>query len=449
MERREMNYSRFINAVSAARRTSPIRALTDLQLKAPPSLISLATGMPNPNTFPFLGVSVETRPLHREKLPGPSRLNFDTKTVARMLQYSPTDGIPELIDWFKQLQTRVHNPPTRKFESADTEMTVCITTGSQEAISKVFEMLITRGDYVLMDTPTYPGTLIAVEPLGARVLSVASDAQGMIPADLRRVLSPWSPADARVPASGIPRVLCTVPNGGNPTGASLSTDRKREIYRIAQEYDLLIIEDDPYFYLQFKKPWSESFLSMDVDGRVIRTDSFSKIISSGLRLGFLTGPKKLVNRVILHMQTSTMHTSTFSQILVYKLLEQWGIDGFLDHVDSVVEFYRSQKDAMVSSAEKWLTGLAEWDSPQAGMFLWIKLLGVENSRDLIMKKALAKEVLFVPGADFYPGLDAVSSHLRASFSITSPKLIDTGLQRLAELVRDEVQQELAFSTKWR
>uniref|UniRef100_S4RF99 Aminoadipate aminotransferase n=1 Tax=Petromyzon marinus TaxID=7757 RepID=S4RF99_PETMA len=222
--------------------------------------------------------------------------------------------IPELIDWFKQLQTRVHNPPTRKFESTDTEMTVCITTGSQEAISKVFEMLITPGDYVLMDTPTYPGTLIAVEPLGARVLSVAGDAQGMIPADLRRVLSPWSPSDARVPASGIPRVLCTVPNGGNPTGASLSTDRKREIYRIAQEYDLLIIEDDPYFYLQFKKPWSESFLSMDVDGRVIRTDSFSKIISSGLRLGFLTGPKKLVNRVILHMQTSTMHTSTFSQV---------------------------------------------------------------------------------------------------------------------------------------
>ncbi|TNM93607.1 hypothetical protein fugu_001783 [Takifugu bimaculatus] len=352
-----MNYARFLTAVSAARKPSAIRVLTELQQRSPPSLISLAGGAPNPNTFPFRSATIE--------LKNGEKVTFSEGTLKRALQYSASNG--------------------------------CSRCWS------------TLGDNVLLDAPTYSGTLAALQPLGCNLINVPSDHHGMIPSALKEILSRWDPLEVHKPSSTAPKVLYTIPNGGNPTGASMTTERKQEVYKLAQQYDMLIIEDDPYYFLQFDKPWAPSFLSMDVDGRIIRTDSFSKILSSGLRIGFVTGPKPLVDRVVLHIQASTMHTSTFTAgslplasatLMVSQLLHSWGQEGFLQHIDGVIEFYRSQRDAMIFSAEKWLKDLAEWHAPSAGMFLWIKLKGVSDTQQLIMKKALAKEVLLVPGGVF-------------------------------------------------
>ncbi|XP_056883362.1 kynurenine/alpha-aminoadipate aminotransferase, mitochondrial isoform X1 [Takifugu flavidus] len=425
---RIMNYARFLTAVSAARKPSPIRVLTELQQRSPPSLISLAGGAPNPNTFPFRSATIE--------LKNGEKVTFSEGTLKRALQYSASNGIPELLVWMKNLQKNLHNPPTASLTPEKGQMDMCVTTGSQEGLCKVFEMLVNPGDNVLLDAPTYSGTLAALQPLGCNLINVPSDHHGMIPSALKEILSRWDPLEVHKPSSTAPKVLYTIPNGGNPTGASMTTERKQEVYKLAQQYDMLIIEDDPYYFLQFDKPWAPSFLSMDVDGRIIRTDSFSKILSSGLRIGFVTGPKPLVDRVVLHIQASTMHTSTFTQLMVSQLLHSWGQEGFLQHIDGVIEFYRSQRDAMIFSAEKWLKDLAEWHAPSAGMFLWIKLKGVSDTQQLIMKKALAKEVLLVPGGVFMINSNEPCPYVRAAFSLSTPDQIDEGFRRLSSLIKE-------------
>ncbi|KAK5875727.1 hypothetical protein CesoFtcFv8_026775 [Champsocephalus esox] len=386
-----MNYARFLTAVSAARKPSAIRMLTELQQRSPPTLISLAGGAPNPNTFPFLSASF--------RLKDGQTLNFDEALMKRALQYSASNGIPELLTWMKKLQKDLHNPPS--------PMDMCVTTGSQEGLCKVFEMLVNPGDNVLLDAPTYSGTLAALQPL-----------------------------EVHKPGSTAPKILYTIPNGGNPTGASMTTQRKQEVYELARQYDMLIIEDDPYYFLQFDKPWAPSFLSMDVDGRILRTDSFSKILSSGLRMGFVTGPKPLVDRVVLHIQASTMHTSTFTQLMVSQLLHSWGQDGFLRHIDGVIEFYRKQRNAMISSADKWLKDVAEWHAPAAGMFLWIQLKGIADTQQLIMEKALEKEVLLVPGGVFMINSSDPCPYVRAAFSLSTPEQIDEAFRRLSSLIKE-------------
>uniref|UniRef100_A0A8D0FZJ8 Aminoadipate aminotransferase n=1 Tax=Strix occidentalis caurina TaxID=311401 RepID=A0A8D0FZJ8_STROC len=382
-----MNYSRFITTVSAARKPSPIRLLTELMQKSPPSLISLAGGAPNPNVFPFKRATVA--------IGHGTAVEIGEDLMKRALQYSASAGIPELLSWLKDFQRNLHNPPTANYSPEQGQMEVCVTTGSQEGLCKVFEMLINPGDNILLDAPTYSGTLAALRPLGCNIINVPSDQHGIIPKALKEILSTWSSEDVKNHSHHVPKFLYTIPNGCNPTGNSLTTERKKEIYQLARKYDFLIIEDDPYYFLQFEKPWAPTFLSMDVDGRVIRTDSFSKILSSGLRIGFLTGPKPLIDRVILHIQVSTMHTSTFTQIMISQLLQQWG-----------------EKD------------LAEWYPPAAGMFLWIKIKGVSDTQQLIMEKALQKEVLLVPGGAFNINSSEPSSYVRASFSLSSPAQMD-------------------------
>ncbi|XP_023138536.2 kynurenine/alpha-aminoadipate aminotransferase, mitochondrial isoform X1 [Amphiprion ocellaris] len=423
-----MNYARFLTAVSAARKPSPIRMLTELQQRSPPSMISLAGGSPNPNTFPFLSASIQVK--------NGRTVTFDEATMKRALQYSASNGIPELVTWMKNLQKNLHNPPTASYSPEKGQMDMCVTTGSQEGLCKVFEMLVNPGDNVLLDAPTYSGTLTALRPLGCNLINVPSDQHGMIPAALKKVLSRWDPSEVHKPDSTAPKILYTIPNGGNPTGASMTAERKKEVYELARLYDMLIIEDDPYYFLQFEKPWAPTFLSMDVDGRIIRTDSFSKILSSGLRIGFVTGPKPLVDRVVLHIQASTMHTSSFTQLMVSQLLHSWGQEGFLQHIDRVIEFYRKQRDAMLSSADKWLKDVAEWHSPSAGMFLWMKLRGVADTQQLIVEKALEKEVLLVPGGVFMINSSDPCPYVRAAFSLSTPEQIDEAFKRLSLLIKD-------------
>ncbi|XP_077000600.1 kynurenine/alpha-aminoadipate aminotransferase, mitochondrial isoform X3 [Tamandua tetradactyla] len=358
--------------------------------------------------------------------------------MKRALQYSQSAGIPELLSWLTQFQVRLHNPPTVQYPPSRGQMDVCVTCGSQEGLSKVFEMLINPGDNILLSEPAYSGTLQALHPLSCNIISVSSDENGIIPKSLQEKLSQWKPEDSQNPMKKTPKFLYTVPNGNNPTGVSLTSDRKQEIYKLARQYDFLIIEDDPYYFLQFNKSWAPSFLSMDVDGRVIRADSFSKVLSSGLRIGFLTGPKPLIERVILHAQVSTMHPSTFTQLLISQLLCQWGEEGFLAHAERVADFYRRQRDAALAAAERWLSGLAEWYVPTAAMFLWIKVKGISDTKKLIEEKAIKKQVLMVPGNVFYVDSSAPSAYFRASFSLASPEQMSVAFQRLAQLIKESL-----------
>lgn len=421
-----MNYTRFINGLSAARKPSPIREMTKLLTQGSPDLVFLASGVPNPSMFPFQGASVTLR--------DGSTIQLEGKTINDALQYGPTQGYGPLLAQLKEMQQKLHSPPCW------TNTEVLITNGSQDGLCKAFEMMMNLNDHVIVQEPVYAGTLAILNPYKPQYVPVQCDANGLIPEELRRSLeSKWKSEDTQSSKSDVPKVLYVNPAGANPTGVSSPLSRRQEIYQIAKDFDLIIFEDDPYYFLQFDKERTPSFLSLDTDGRVIRFDSLSKVLSSGIRLGYVTGPRELVEPITYHMQVSVLHASSLSQVLVSELLKQWGQEGFLGHVDRVQKFYSQQREIMLKAAETHLTGLAEWNIPQGGMFLWIKCLEVSDTRPMIMDRALKKDVILLPGREFMTDPSQPCPYMRASFSLASPENIDRGFRNLAQLIREEIE----------
>ncbi|KAJ3036715.1 hypothetical protein HDV00_002427 [Rhizophlyctis rosea] len=406
------SYERFFSQRSAARKPSAIRSLQ--KFLSVPGMISLGGGNPNPGTFPYKSMTYT--------LQNGDVVNVSDADMQKALQYSPTNGLPDFVAWLKSLQIAEHKPAYEDFE-------ICVGNGSQDVLTKAFEMLLSEGDYLLIESPAYVGSLAFLKPFGIKFAEVALDAEGLNPNALEKVLAEWPTPETR------PKVLYTVPTGGNPTGISTTLERKKRVYEIAKKYDIIILEDDPYYYLQFGASRTPSYFSFDDDRRVLRFDSLSKILSAGVRIGWVTGPAPLVDRIVLHGQATNLHPSGLSQILVYSLLQKWKIEGFLSHADSVAKFYLTKRDVFLESATRHLSGLAKWTAPDAGMFFWIHLLRIADSSSLITQKAMAKKVLLVPGFEFFPN-PRTTPYVRASFSTASPQEIDEALARLGELIRE-------------
>ncbi|OQR99619.1 hypothetical protein THRCLA_06440 [Thraustotheca clavata] len=344
-------------------------------------MISLGGGMPNPSTFPFESMSV--------KLKSGKTMDINGAALESALQYSPTPGLPELVKTLTEMMEREHAPPTMA-------RMLSITTGSQDALYKAFEMLVGEDDSLLVEKPTYSGTLAHLHAVNCDLVCIDTDNHGLVPESLASTLDNW-PASKKKP-----KVLYTIPTGSNPTGASMPFERKKQVYAIAQKHGLIILEDDPYYYLKLDGVREKSFMHIDIDGRVLRFDSFSKILSSGLRVGTVMGPSPLIERLNLHTQSANLHSSGLSQAIVLALLQQWGQDGWNAHLTMVCDFYRRQRDEFLKALDKNLTGLATWNVPDAGMFVWINLHGVSDSKALIEQKAVEAKVLLVPGQVFLP-----------------------------------------------
>eukprot|EP00605_Chrysophyceae_sp_TOSAG23-4_P001682 GSChrysophyteH1.ASY1.ANO1.1848.1 assembled CDS len=400
---RSMEYSAYFTAESARRKPSAIRALQPLV--SLPGMISLGGGMPNSALFPFKKMSLT--------LEDGSVIESSGAELNAALQYSPTPGLPDLVKRLTIMQRAEHQPP--EYEGG---FSVAVVPGSQDGLAKIFDMLISEEDSLLIEAPTYSGTLAALEAKGCNLVGVPTDDSGLNPENLRHVLDEWTPQMGKKP-----RVLYTIPTGANPTGASMSMERKREVYRIAQEHDLLIVEDDPYYYMQYA---------------AMRTP---KILSSGVRIGVVTGPKQLVEQMCLHNQATIMHASGLAQHAVLSVLRHWGkFPLWEDHLGNLNTFYQKQCDAFFEAADKYLVDeagqpLAEYKRPTAGMFVWMKLKGVADSTELIMTEAVEKKVLLVPGSAFYPGAPK-SSYVRAAFSVASVQQMETAMQRFGAMLRD-------------
>ncbi|XP_045127480.1 kynurenine/alpha-aminoadipate aminotransferase, mitochondrial-like isoform X2 [Portunus trituberculatus] len=421
-----MKYSRFLTQVSRNRQPSLIREMTNLLVQASPELVFMAGGLPNAQMFPFQAGSIT--------LKDGRALTIHPKLMMDCLQYSPTPGYPPLVKQLKTLTQQLHSPPRWA------EMDLIVTAGSQDGLCKALEMMISPADYIVTQEPCYTGTLSILNPYKPQYLPVCGDQNGMCPEALKAALSKWKPEEVQDAEKDVPKVLYVNPNACNPTGVSLPADRRQEIYKIASDYNLIILEDDPYYFVQFgdRKNFPPSFLSMDVDCRVIRFDSFSKILSSGIRVGYVTGPKPLVERILLHAQVSLLHAPAMSQVLVSELLELWGEEGFFKHTEAVQAFYLEQRNAMMEAAEKHLSDLCEWAVPTGGMFLWLKVPKIHDTWDMILERALTKNVILVPGKAFMCDSSKPSQYMRAAFSIVSPENMDKGCRNLAELIREEM-----------
>eukprot|EP00127_Corallochytrium_limacisporum_P005694 Clim_evm73s210 gene=Clim_evmTU73s210 len=423
------HFARYLNEASQLRKPSAIRALQPLL--SIPGMISLGGGMPNSDTFPITEMSFK----YRTDPNGANGTGIEEVTIRgndmdAAMQYSPSQGMKDLQNALLDLIKKEHNPPSGIVPTLAT----CVTTGSQDALSKAFENLVGPEKGVFVESPCYSGTLAALAPLRAEKIEVPADSDGIDPDALKALLKGW---DAQNPSKPMPNVLYLIATGSNPSGGSLTLDRKKKIYALAQEYDLLIMEDDPYYYMQFAETRTPSFLSLDEDGRVLRFGSFSKTISSGLRIGMVCGHEELVNRVELTMQASELHTSGISQMVLLSLLRAWASkgDGFERHIAMICEFYRRRRDVMIAALEKHLTGHATWGIPKAGMFVWIKLDGISDSKTLIEQEAREAKVILIPGQVFMPN-GQTSNHVRASYSTATDEQIDTAIGRLADILRN-------------
>lgn len=342
-----------------------------------------------------------------------------------------------------------------------------MTVGSTSALDMAYRMFITRGDYVLTEEYTFSSAAETARPLGANWIGVGMDKEGLLPSSLDSILTNWDPSAHNGAAR--PWLLYTVPSGQNPTGATQSLQRRREIYRMAQKHDLYILEDEPYFFLQMQPytgpdapdvppPTSHdafinalvpSLLSMDIDGRVMRLDSFSKVVAPGMRLGWITASEQVVERFVRHSEVSVQNPSGPSQIILFKLLEEaWGHTGYLDWLINLRLEYTRRRDNMCYACENHLPReVASWNAPMAGMFHWIKIDWAKHPakgeksmieiEEEIFHAAIAKGALTSRGSWFRAETDNLGADMffRTTFAAADEKEVQEAIKRFGDALR--------------
>lgn len=347
-----LDYASLLSHSARNRMPSAIRSLFPAELI--PGMVSLLSGKPNSETFPFQRISLELKPsIHPDGKTETVSIEGSDLDIA--LQYSATSGLPKLVEWIIEFQSRVHARVRVNESQKPGEVWRCsFGNGSQDLLTKAFEALVDAGDSVVLESPAYSGILPSLVAHKANMFEAETDEQGVEPTALDELLTNWSSAHA-TKDSPFPKFLYTTPTGANPSGTSASDDRKRAILGIVRKHNLLLLEDDPYYFLSFQglgpdadpvtRTRGKSYFQLEAQdgfgvGRVVRFDSFSKILSAGLRLGFVTGPKEVLDAIDLDTSSRNLQTSGTSQAIAYALLNKWGVDGFLRHADGVARFYQ-------------------------------------------------------------------------------------------------------------
>ncbi|KAK4105812.1 PLP-dependent transferase [Parathielavia hyrcaniae] len=425
-----------------------------------PGLISLGGGLPCPEYFPISSLTLHIpRPPHFSEAAtlapdGGEHPEYDLSTA---LNYGQANGSAQLTRFATEHTELVHGP----IPYADWR--VCLTVGSTAALEQTLRMLCecssNRQDSLLTEEFSFSTALETAGPLRVGVVGVPMDEQGLLPGEMERVLAAWDPRERG--GRRKPHVLYTVPSGQNPTGATQGVGRRREVYEVARRHDLFIVEDEPYYYLQmplsggddvegFLEGLIPSYLSMDVDGRVLRMDSFSKVVVPGSRLGWVTASEQIIERFIRHAEVANQGPSGFSQVILHKLLdERWGHEGYLLWLMNLRMEYAKRRDVMVAACSEFLPReVVSWSTPQAGMFHWLKVndelhphastKSILEIEDEIFNSCIAKGVLVARGSWFRSEQDKPPSGLyfRATFAAATPEKMREAIRRLGEAIRE-------------
>jgi 2-aminoadipate transaminase len=367
-----------------------------LKITQRPEIISFAGGLPSPATFP-----VERMKEAFDKV------LTDNGRVA--LQYGPTDGYAPLREW-------IANSLSTDGSRIVPEQ-ILMVSGSQQALDLLGKVMIDEGSRVLVETPSYLGALQAFSVYRPEFKSVATDEHGLVPSSIAPV------------AQGA-RLLYSLPNFQNPTGRSLSVERRRELVETCARLGLPLIEDDPYGALSYKGEPAPRMVAMNPDG-VIYMGSFSKVLTPGIRLGYVCAPLPLVRRLELAKQAADLHTAQLTQMVVHEVVK----DGFLDrHIPTIRELYGNQCQVMLDALDEHFPAEASWTRPEGGMFIWVTLPKQIDAMKLL-DQAIASRVAFVPGSPFYAN-EPETNTLRLSFVTVPPERIREGVAVLGKLIKD-------------
>jgi 2-aminoadipate transaminase len=362
-----------------------------------PGMISLSAGSPAPELFPVESFRKAVNQVLDEDPTG-------------ALQYGITEGYLPLREWIAE------HMRSKGFTVTSDE--VLITTGSQQAMDLLARVLIDKGDVVAVERPTFIATLQALDTCEAEYLSVSMDDQGMMVDELERRLD------------GVqPKLICAQPNFQNPSGVSMSLPRRMQLAHLAGQRGIPIVEDDPYAELIYEGEALPSIKSFDSAGLTLYLGSFSKILMPGLRIGWVAGPAEVLEKMVVVKQSNDLHTDGLGQRVVNLMVRSGELP---DHIQRLRADYRGRRDAMLEALRDHFPAEARWTHPRGGLFVWVELPEGVDCGDL-MRTAVARLVLFPPGAGFYRDGTGQNT-MRLNFSNQSPAQIREGVKRLGEVV---------------
>lgn len=325
------------------------------------------------------------------------------------LQYAEALGYSPLREWISK---QLFSPgKTRELDE------IIITTGSQQGLSLVAQTFIDPGDIVLVESPTYLGALQAFQGYRPRIVEIPCDKEGIISPELEKKLMKCKP-----------KFLYVIPNYQNPTGKLMSLERRRELVEIARKFDLLILEDNPYGELRYEGETLPNL--MDIYDKVIYLGSFSKVLSPGLRVGFLIAEKEIVRYIERAKEGVDLFSNNLTQHAVYKYVIG---KQFREHILELRRVYNERKDIMIQALNRYVGGEVLVDTPKGGLFIWAKIPKMEDSCQFL-KYSQEEKVIFVPGTFFYPDR-RISNEMRINFSCSSPEVIEEGVRRLAKAIQ--------------
>ncbi len=387
-------------------RASEIREL--LKLTEGRDVISFAGGLPDPATFP----KDEIAEIARQVI---------VEYGAQALQYSPTPGVTPFRGVLAEFLNR------NGVSVRDSDM-VLVTTGSQEALYLASLTLIDDGDVVFVEAPTYLAAINAFRVYRPRLVSVPIDEDGMRTDILEEKA-------ARLAADGFKlKLIYTIPTCQNPSGVTMSRDRRKHLLEIAEKHDMLVIEDDPYSFFSFEPIDAEPLKTLDRSGRVIYMGTLSKILTPGLRIGYAVGPRWVVSSFELAKQMVDLHSATLTQYIAMEAIKRGLVE---KTVEKARRIYREKRDAMLDAMEKHFPQGSRWTRPAGGLFIFAYAPEGVNTRDLL-PEALLRGVAYVPGSSFFVEGGGENT-MRLNFSYPSVEQIYEGIRRLGGLLGEKAR----------
>lgn len=378
-------------------KASEIREI--LKTTSDAGVISFAAGNPAPEAFPTEIIE---------------RISDDIlhSTPVAALQYSVTEGYTPLRDELKRFCKD-------RYGIGNEDDDLIIVSGAQQGIGLSATVLCNEGDTVICEDPSFVGALNAFRASGARLVGVATDEDGMKPEMLEQALN----------ENPNTKLIYLIPNFNNPTGRTMSLERRKAVYEIAKNRGVMILEDNPYGDLRFSGEDIDCIKKYDTDGVVIYCGTFSKVLAPGIRVGYVIAPKAVTAKIVTAKQTSDVHTNIWAQILCHRMLTA---TDFNRHIMSLKDIYRRKCNLMLSCLDELLDKRIEYTRPEGGLFIWCTLPEDTDMKDYC-KRALDAGVAVVPGTAFLADKNAPCRSFRLNFSTPTNDNIKKGIEILSQI----------------
>lgn len=400
-----VNLERLYSDRAGKMRKSVIREL--LKVAQDPEIISFAGGLPNPRSFPIDGLE--------------DIIHYVMRHYGKVaLQYGTTQGLKEFRE---QLAERAYKDGMKDV----TDENIIIMSGSQQALDTVGKIFLNPGDTAIVELPSYLGGINAFRSYESNLKGVPLDKDGMQVDLLEETIEQLLKEEIT------PKFIYVVPTFQNPAGVVMSEKRRKQLVNIANEYDLVIIEDDPYGKLNYDVDHIRPIKSFDDEGRVIYMSTFSKILSPGFRLAWTVASEELTRKMVICKQALDLCTNTFTQYIASEFMRQGNLDL---HILKICEMYKPKRDIMMKAMEKYFPDGHECNKPKGGMFAWVTLPeGIDT--EIMFLDAIKNKVAYVHGKAFHVDGGGDRS-MRLNFSYASDDKIEEGMERLGKVIEDKL-----------